>query len=94
MGGFTFRPEWEARVKARALALGSDGCTMAAEWNRVCCWHHDVMLITGMDIDGNPVTREEADALFWECNRRRTRFSILSPRSWARWVGVRMGARW
>ena len=84
-----------ARVEARAKALGSDGCTAVSEWNRRCCLHHDIMCRTGMDIDGNPVTRQEADWLFWECNRLRATsgLSLLSPRSWVRWVGVRLGAR-
>ena len=86
--------EYWQRVEARALALGSDGCTQVNEWNRRCCLLHDIMCRTGMDMDGNAVTREEADYLFWECNRQRTPFSWLSPRSWVRWVGVRIGAWW
>jgi len=94
MGGFTFRREWSERVKARALALGSDGCTAVSEWNQVCCFHHDVMCRTGHDIDGQPITREEADWLFWECNRirSRSRLSVYDPRSWVRYIGVRLGA--
>lgn len=96
VGAVTDRPAYWARVRARAEALGSDGCTRATEWNRDCCLHHDIMCRTGMDIDGNPVTRLEADVLFWECNRLRAgaRLSVYSPRSWARYVGVRIGAWW
>lgn len=84
---------WQA-VEARAAALGSDGCTHASEWNRRCCLLHDVMLRTGMDMAGHPVSRHEADWLFWECNRVRARagLSYLSPRSWIRYAGVRIGA--
>lgn len=84
---------WQ-RVRERAARLGTDGCTQVSEWNRECCLHHDIMCRTGMDIDGNPITRQEADWLFWECNRQRTPFSVLSPRSWVRWAGVRLGAWW
>jgi hypothetical protein len=84
---------WQ-RVRARAKALGSDGCTAVEPWNLDCCLLHDVMCRTGMDMDGNSITREEADYLFWECNRQRTPFSWLSPRSWTRWAGVRLGAWW
>lgn len=58
-------PAWEARVRARAAALGADGCTAVSEWNQICCLHHDIMCRTGMDIDGNSVTRPEADAWFY-----------------------------
>lgn len=85
---------WVNRVEQRARELGSDGCTQVNEWNRICCLLHDIMCRTGMDIDGNAVTREEADYLFWECNRQRTPLSWLSPRSWVRWAGVRLGAWW
>jgi hypothetical protein len=90
----TLNEEYWSRVRARAKALGSDGCTAVSEWNHDCCLHHDIMCRTGQDIDGNPVTRQEADYLFWECNRRMSRFSWLSPRSWWRWIGVRFGAWW
>ena len=90
------RAAYWARVRTRAAALGSDGCTSVAEWNRDCCLHHDIMCRTGMDVDGNPVTRQEADWLFWECNRLRAGdyLSYLSPRSWFRYAGVRIGAWW
>lgn len=95
-GGITPNPAWEARVRARAAALGSDGCTAVAEWNKICCLAHDIACRTGMDIDGNPITRQEADVLFWECNRLRAwaGLSYLSPRSLVRYIGVRLGAWW
>ena len=94
--GITPNPEWEQRVRDRAAALGSDGCTTVSEWNHICCLHHDIMCRTGMDIDGHSVTRHEADVLFWECNRLRARagLSYLSPRSLIRYLGVRIGAWW
>lgn len=90
MGGITPNPEYWQRVRDRAAALGSDGCTSASEWNRDCCLLHDIMCRTGMDMDGNLVTTEEAHALFRECNRQRSRLSFLSPRSWIRWAAVRL----
>jgi hypothetical protein len=77
----------------RAKALGSDGCSKVSEWNRRCCYRHDVHCRTQQDIHGNYVSREDADARFWECNRIRSPFSWLSPRSWVRWAGVRIGAK-
>lgn len=67
MGGVvTPNPLWEQRVRFRAKLLGSDGCTAVSEWNEICCLHHDIMCRTGRDIDDNPVTRAEADVLYWE----------------------------
>ncbi len=89
--------EWEARVRARAKALGSDGCTAVSEWNEICCLHHDIMRRTGHDVDGNPVkTHEEQNVLFWECNRIRaqSRLSYYDPRSWLRFAGVQIGSWW
>lgn len=94
MSAITPNPEYWARVEARAKALGSDGCTHVNEHNRLCCLLHDIFCRTGMDMDGNAVTRQEADYLFWECNRQRSPFSWLSPRGWVRWAGVRIGAWW
>lgn len=84
--------EYWARVRKRAAELGADGCSRVSEWNRDCCLLHDIHCRTGMDMNGNPITRQEADYLFWECNRQRTPFSWFSPRSWIRWAGVRIGA--
>jgi len=97
MSAITPNPEYWTRVEARAKALGSDGCTAVSDrWNLQCCWLHDIMLKTHADMDGNAVTRQEADWLFWECNRQRAflRLSWLDPRSWVRYVGVRIGAWW
>lgn len=59
-------------------------------------FYHDVMIRTGMDLNGQAITRKEADVLFWECNRQRAqlRLSWLSPRSAIRYLGVRLGAWW
>ena len=78
----------------RAKALGSDGCTAVPEWNRRCCLRHDVHCREKVTQGGQAITRAEADALFWECNRLRSPFSVKSPRSWIRFIGVRIGAWW
>lgn len=96
MCAITPNPEYWERVRARAKALGSDGCTAVSEWNRDCCLLHDVMVRTEQDMDGNHVTNDEANVLFWECNRQRAflRLSFLDPRSLGRFVGVGIGAWW
>ncbi len=85
--------EYWARIRARAKALGSDGCSKSRDWNLDCCLRHDIQERTGMDINGVPISAAENDAEFWECNRLRSRFSVLSPRSWARWAGVRLAQK-
>lgn len=57
MAVFTPNEQYWQRVRDRAAALGSDGCTAVSEWNRDCCLLHDVMCRTGMDMDGRAVTR-------------------------------------
>jgi len=96
VNAYTENDAYWQRVRDRAAALGSDGCTAVSEWNRVCCLHHDIMCRTGMDIDGNAVSRQEADWLYWECNRERSMWGLswYDPRGYARWIGVRLGAWW
>lgn len=96
MGAITPNPAYWARYRERALALGSDGCTKVNEWNRDCCYRHDVHWRTGMDINGHPISKAQANVLFWECNRQRSRsrLSYYDPRSLVRFVGVQLGAWW
>lgn len=96
MAAITPNPEFWERVRARATALGSDGCTAVNEWNRDCCLLHDVMRRTGMDMNGHAVNEQEQNVIFWECNRQRAmlRLSWLDPRSHARFVGVQIGSWW
>lgn len=52
------------RVRARAKALGSDGCTAVSEWHQDCCFEHDIHCREGQTINGIAISREEADAVF------------------------------
>ena len=56
--------EYWSRVRARAEALGADGCTAVGEWHRDCCLEHDVHCRTGMTINSVAISRIEADAVF------------------------------
>lgn len=96
MSAITPNPEFWARVRLRAAALGSDGCTHATAWNLDCCLLHDVMRRTGMDMDDHAVTEAEQNYLFWECNRQRSlaRLSWYSPWSAVRYLGVQLGSWW
>lgn len=51
-----------AKVRARAKALGTDGCTGVADWYIDCCYEHDIACATGMDIHGNATNWAEAAA--------------------------------
>lgn len=86
--------EYWRRVEERAAQLGSDGCTHVLEWNHRCCLEHDIHCRTGMTLGGHPITRQEADFVFWACNRARawSRLSWYDPFSWWRYYGVRLGA--
>lgn len=85
--------EYWKKVRERARKLGSDGCTLVAEWKQDCCYEHDMHCRTKMDIYGNKVERFEADYLFRKCIQDRVSLRFLSPRSWIRWMGVRLGGK-
>ncbi len=51
---------WQ-RVRARAKALGSDGCSYVSEWMQDCCLEHDVHCRTGMTMGGMAISRSRAD---------------------------------
>lgn len=91
-----FNPDYIKRIELRSTQLNCDGCTKVTEWNRICCLHHDIMYRTGMDIDGNPVTKEIADVLFYECNRIRAWLGLswYDPFSYARYLGVKIHLWW
>jgi hypothetical protein len=92
----TPNPEYWARVRARATALGSDGCILVSDWYLDCCLRHDDMVRTGLYMNDHAITRRVADYLFWECNRQRAqlRLSWYSPRSFIRYLGVGIGSWW
>lgn len=81
---------WE-RVRFRAKELGSDGCTIVSEYCHDCCLEHDIAYRTGRDVDGQPVTRNHADAEFRRCIQSRSKLKKCSPVSWFRWAFVRIG---
>lgn len=80
------------RVRARAKALGSDGCTLVDEWLQDCCFEHDVHRRTGLTINGMPISVIESDYVYRHCMEQRVSLRFLHPRSWLRWAGVRIGA--
>src|SRR3990167_10753649 len=90
--------EWVRWVAAR---LHSDGCTGVSELYHDCCLEHDISYRTGLDpriqyTKGRviPLSRSEADARFRRCMQQQSVLGKLSPVSWYRWLGVRVGGWW
>lgn len=97
---------YEEWIKAEAAAIRSDGCTGVPDIRVECCHEHDLSYHYGRDprlayawsrsIPANywslagKITRSEADARFWSCNRRRSWFKWASPFAAWRWAGVRI----
>ena len=78
---------WQA-VRDRAASLGSDGCTGVSEWHHECCLLHDVLYRDGRDLDGQPVTRSQADRMYWRCMTDRAKWGKWNPRAAVRFLGV------
>jgi len=53
-------------LRARAKALGSDGCTGVPDWYLDCCLEHDVHCRTGMTMQGQAISSDEAAVVFRE----------------------------
>jgi hypothetical protein len=84
--------EYRKWLEEEAAKVGSDGCTCAAEWKKICCLEHDLSYYHGK----NPrwayylkswtlaysISRLEADNHFMECS---------GGLSWWRWPAVRIG---
>ena len=84
------RGYWQ-RVKETARELGGDGCSgPTLQFHRACCDEHDIHYRTGRRLDGQPITRREADAAFRRCMQERSPMGALAPMSWWRWAAVRV----
>lgn len=88
--------EYWDRIRQLAAELKSDGCSGVPDFYKDCCDEHDIHYRTRKDIDGNPITRAEADARIRACIQERSRFGILSPMAAWRWLGLRLlgGRAW
>ena len=84
---------WD-RVKALAWALKGDGCSGGApDLNyRPCCDEHDIHYRTGMTVDGERITRKEADERFRKCMQERGLVPILGTHivPFFYWAAVRL----
>lgn len=77
----------------KALELGSDGCSGVTEAFLDCCLEHDIAYRTGRTVEGEILTRAEADRRFRECMQAKSRLGIFNPMSWWRWIAVRFFGR-
>lgn len=76
-------------VKAKALELGSDGCTGVPDVYLHCCYEHDIHCKTHHTMRGVPISSAEAAQRFRDCIQAHSSFRWLNPLSWWRWFGVR-----
>lgn len=87
-------PDYAAKVRKRALELGTDGCSSITQVYQLCCYEHDIAYRTAKDVEGNPLTRREADAAFRKCMQGKSKLGKASPVAAVRWVAVRAFGWW
>lgn len=96
----SWNEEYLAWVRQEAKRMKSDGCTGVADAHVDCCYEHDLAYRTGKDPrsafrngwqDAPILPRSEADARLRRCIQDESPFGVLSPMSWVRWAGVRLG---
>lgn len=82
---------WQ-RVRDEAGRLGSDGCTLASGAYKDCCFEHDIAYRTGALVDGECLTKREADVRLRCCIQSHSRFGWYSPVAWGRfWIVTLVG---
>lgn len=83
---------WD-RVRHIAGLLKSDGCTGVKDYFLDACLEHDIHWRTRLTIDGHRISISESNRRFRLVIQNRSRFGVLSPLSWWRWVGVSVFGR-
>lgn len=79
---------WE-RVRDKAAELGTDGCSGATGAFAECCMEHDIAYRTGLTVNGEAQTKEQADTRFLHCMQSRSVLGFYSPVAWWRYAAVR-----
>ena len=85
--------EYWKKVAHKAIDLESDGCTGVPDFYIECCYEHDIHYRTHKTLEGQDITRAEADKQLRECIQSKSKLGIFNPMSWWRWLGVRLGAK-
>lgn len=86
-------PEFWKQITDKATELKSDGCTGVADFYKECCYLHDIYYRTHLDLNGDPITKAEADKALRDCIRCKSRFGFWNPMAIWRWIGVKMFAQ-
>jgi len=92
-------------IVSEAIAVASDKCTFALDWNVWCCYEHDLACLYAKDprdaylhwqagckdywLQADYMRRSAADKRFWRCNRELDPSIIGKLRGDARYLGVR-----
>jgi hypothetical protein len=94
LGEWLKRTCWDkiywSEVHAAALAIESDGCSCVPDWMIWTCWEHDIHYRTHSMLDGEKITRAQADYVFRRRIQQYSGWGRLSPVSWWRWAFLRM----
>lgn len=93
------KPSYWQRVKVTAKSLKGDGCSSSPDFfYKRCCDDHDIAYRTGKTVDGEPISRAEADKRFYACMRKHGKTPVLGKMilPWTYWMGVRLfgGSSW
>lgn len=82
------------RIRDEADRLGADGCTFGSAAFRDCCREHDCHYRCGVTLDGEPITRDEADLRFRACMQNRSVLGWWSPMAHFRyWILKHFGQK-
>lgn len=73
-----------------ARNLHSDGCSGVPDWLVWTCWEHDIHYRTHRTIDGDYLTKQQADYIFRHRIQQGSGFGVFSPAAWWRWLGVKL----
>ena len=85
--------DFRAAIRARAIALGSDGCTGVPDFYLDACYEHDIHYRTHRTLDGRMITFEESNHWLGERIKTTSIFGRLSPMAWWRERGVALVGR-
>ena len=80
----TWTDDYRAAIRARALELGSDGCSWVPDFYVDACYEHDVHYRTHKTLDGRMLTFEEANHWLGERIKTMSIFGRWSPMAWWR----------
>lgn len=71
------------------LFIATDGCTGVPDFYLDCCIIHDWWYRTHRNLDGTPITFDEANKALECCIRSKSWFGRFSPMAYWRYWGVR-----